>query len=320
MKITKSLRGLYPFLTFLVTLAVAALPVLGLVLSNPQPAVAQDAEAYGAWLNSVSDPVFTNVSADDSDVALLIVYTGTGGEGTVTVASNGDITLSVGAVGSSTVDTTVECDASIAASGSRSGIIDVSVAACDTLGEVVDAINSQTNNWRAVILDGLRSDSANDTLNALSETAATDPDGLPLYFDTSVAFLTSRALVPPSCRKMECYLDYSNGRQLTLKKNPFKGTFTTVYTWIETTTYGSGTSTVALRSVLEDNETTGGNETVTVMDSVAGGATTVAGTKTYTYGIRGFPDEKVILRVTNSAAASSVSMYGYGLYRRAAIR
>lgn len=262
------------------------------------------------------------VATDDTDVMFIIKYTGTSERGTVTVAANGDITLKHGVTSSEAVDTTVECDASIAATGSRSGIIDVSDAACDTVGEVMNIINSQTTNWVIVPLDALLTDSTNDTLNALAETSASVNDGLNLTWDTSVAFKHTLALLPAEARKIQFYVENPIGTRMQLKKNPYAGLRTIVGHINATSTYGSGTSALTVYQMVPNFVRTsiGGSGSSTAVNTtlyggIAGGATTV--NKIFialsdNYRIVGDDGAKVISRLENSAAMSAVTHYVSG--------
>lgn len=146
---------------------------------------------------------------------ILIRYVGSDpAGGTVTVdASTGDITLKTGYVGSSTADLTTECPV---ATG-LGGVIDVSDAACNTFGAVVDAINASAN-WRAVIQDGRRSDTSINTLYTLSETSASVPQGLALAGDGAVSLKSVIALTPVR-NDIRFYL---GGQDNRLNPNPFK--------------------------------------------------------------------------------------------------
>lgn len=122
-------------------------------------------------------PVVLNGSAvlvADQPVGIAVQYRGTQASATVTVAS-GEITFKHGAAGSEAADTTV----------GASGV--VADGTYTTLGAMVDAINASAN-WRAEIVDGLRSDSSTNVLLARSETtlAPVRTQVLPLYLDTSV--------------------------------------------------------------------------------------------------------------------------------------
>lgn len=184
---------------FFLTLAMAALPSLSL---------AQGPSAAALDRFYTGEGILTGWSAISTQPQVLVQYTGSNANGgTVTVAAGGDITFSQGAVGSSTVDATMECDGTIAATGSRNGIYDLSTpaAACDTLGEVVDLINSQGTNWLAVIVHGLRSDATDNVFITLAETAANSADGLGLLSDGTTLFKASRALIPAAALKLPFY-------------------------------------------------------------------------------------------------------------------
>src|SRR5262245_32723073 len=133
---------------------------LALLLSPVNPVLA---DVYSqAILNIINgEPVSQALTTDDTDVAFLIRHVGTAVSGTVQVSS-GDVLLKVGAQGSEAADTT------ITGCGGTAGTLDVDNTACDTLGELVDRINASAN-WKAVILDGLRTDvTAAATLVTLS--------------------------------------------------------------------------------------------------------------------------------------------------------
>jgi len=252
-------------------------------------------------------PISTAVSADDTDVALLIKYVGgTATSADVAVAANGDITLRVTAA----VDTAIGCPTA------GTGIIDVSDAACDTMGEVVDRINQQGTNWRAVLLDSMRADSSNDTILTIAATEATVTGGLALRIDTDVAFKNSRALVP--CRLIECYINPSGPLPRPgLHQNPWAGLQSLLYVMNSTSTYASGTSQMQIWSVRATNRGDAGAEVATQLYGVAAGATTVNKVLDFVgafgLGILGNRDEKMIVRVNNSAAMASVALYAYGV-------
>jgi len=195
-------------------------------------------------------------------------------------------------------------------------VIDVSDAACDTLGEVVDTINGycstctgRSSKWRAFIVDGLRADSSNDTLVTFAATAATAEAGLNLVTDTDVAFKDTTAL--SSCRNMTCMLTGRGGNvaSIGLKKNPAEGQKVLLWEASYTSTYGSGTSTIqVIKCDTVQNVGNPGSETCTTVYSAAGGATTVNATKSWT--TWGFPpdaDKRYLVRLNNSAAMATVT-------------
>lgn len=258
---------------------VATVPIVPSASAQGPALVAQE-----RFLNG--EGILRGVSAVSTEPKILVRYTGTFATGgTVTVSAGGDITFSQGPVGSSAVDATVECDAAITTSGSRSGIFDLSTphANCDTLGEVVDLINSQGTNWLAVIVHGLRSDSTDGVFITLSETAANSVDGLGLLDDGTISLFTTQAFLPTAATKMPFYVAGGCSTLRTcraLKENPFKGLTTVVYSMTAKNTSG-GTLTHNLYCVAKKNSilATGSSEVVTSY-AKASGATTVEDTWT----------------------------------------
>lgn len=303
-------------LTFL-GLAVVSLALLPLLAG---PAATSDAyvdlSIYGHMESIV--PVSGALGADDTDVALIVQHVGDDAvSGTVTVAANGDITFKTGASGSEAADDAFECPVS----GALGGVIDVSDSACDTIGEVVDTINGtctgcDSTEWRAVWLDAERTDSSNDSLLAMSETAATAVNGLNLVWDTdTVGFRSSIALTP--YRTMPAYLEgFGVSGQNRFQKNPFINQWAAFLVSNATSTYGTGSSNYRIKSCAVTLLSNGSNssETCTTLYSVAGGATTANKVFDFTpYGILGRKNEKLLVRLENSAAMASTAHYAYGL-------
>lgn len=303
--------------------------LIGLVLLiAPAPAHAQT--QFDFITNLYRDGLVASVTqvAVSTDTALLIRYVGTQMSGTVDVSAAGLITFKHGAIGAEVVDTSVECDASIAVTGSRNGIWDVSVAACNTITEGAGIINSQvtstaTHNWIIVPLDALGTDdlscSGNGCLVTVTGQSATSLDGYAAKWDTAVTFTSTIALLPASFRSMKAYVSGTQ-KPITLKvTNPFSGYRTVIGVAEATSTYGSGTSLYAISQVLPSYfSTTQYTEVIsTVRGSVTGGATTVA--KAYVSlsdNMRLFGNEgqKVVLRLTNSAALTAPLHNAYGIF------
>lgn len=297
------------YLAFLLV-ATVALPFI-----TPTPTVRAD--VYGALANFVlkGQPSGKAYVADDTNIAILVKYVGTSTSGKVAVAAGGDLTFTSGVEGSEAAESTFECPVS----GGLGGVIDVSDSACNTLGEVVDTINGSctgcsSTNWRAVIVDGLRSDSSNDTIVTISATAATAAGGLALNTDTDVAFTDTLALT--TCRDMTCgYITPRGNSAPALVENPWKGSRSVLWQSIYTSTYGSGTSTFQIFDVcnIKNKVGTNGSETSTQRYSTAGGATTVAATFDFsTFGFFGSNDCKLLIRLNNSAAAASIAASNFG--------
>jgi hypothetical protein len=288
---------------------ILATAFLALVLSAPAPPPvhAQSITPF-PWKSLL--PATAALTTDDTDVAFLIKHVGTSASGTAQVSS-GDLLLKVGAQGSEAADTTVT------GCGGTAGTLDVDNAACDTLGELVDKINASAN-WRAVILDGLRTDvTASATLVTMAATAATAEDGLGVKWDTSVNFEASAAINAP--RKIGPYLSPGGGgTSPPLVPNVFQGRQTIVYHVNATSTYASGTSTVKVISVTPKNGTVGSESNVTTVFTLAGGATAtnkviIDALNQSGVGVLCYPDAKCLVRIDNSAAASVVTLIAYGV-------
>jgi hypothetical protein len=294
----------------------AAVSALGPYRSTPGVVHAQEPQFFTPKI-AAGEPDGVAVTAISTDTALLVKYVGSGASGKVAVSAAGDLTFTEGTQGSEVANATFECPVS----GALGGIIDVSDTACDTLGEVCDVINgnnasggtaTSATNWRCVILDGLRSDSSDDRLTTIAATAATAEDGLALKWDGAVAFKTTYALGAP--RKIGAYFSTSTGGvNPGLVPNPFAGRQALLLLANETSTYGSGASAFEVVSVKVKNGTggAGGTETVGFTYSRAGGATTV--NASFNDDILGRKDEKLLVRINNTAAMSASTLYAYGL-------
>ena len=244
-------------------------------------------------------PVQIAKIADDTDVAIVVRYVGpaTAGVDTVAVAANGDLTF----IKDGAAYTGMECPVA----APLGGIIVVANAACDTLGEVVDAINSGPD-FKAFILDGLRTDTSNDTLLTIGATDATPAVGLALNFDSDVAKWSSTALV--ECRNFSCFA--SGGTTLPIT-NPYRGYISAIQFYNEKSTW-TGASDVFVYSVKPLNGAPT-SETVTAVYTIAGGASTVVKIENAsTFGSDGFfgyKDSKLIFRVANTTTGSAFVVY-----------
>lgn len=283
---------------------------IGLIALLVVPVQAQVADIFAAYTNGRAVSVAR--TADDTDPVIVIKYVGTL-NGTVEVSSAGDITLKTGAISSEVVDSTVKCP-----SGGSSGVIDVSDSACNTVGEVINAINASAN-WVAVPVASLLSDDINcggtGCLLLKSAASAAVNDGLPLYADTDVILTSTVALVPSEYLTIAPYLGGAPRASVTLRTNPFPfRTFLAASN--ATSTYGSGTSIWSVIEVRPKYNKSSSTETATVLyGNVAGGATTV--NKTFVSlsdnnRIISNDSTKLLVRVTNSAALASVTNYAFG--------
>jgi hypothetical protein len=286
-----------------------ALAVLSLMLPAPPATVHAQ---YRSTLDKIADgdPVSASVAADDTDVAILVKYVGPLATATVAVAvTTSDMTFQQAGV----ADTTLECPVS----GALGGIIDVSNAACNTLGEVVDIINGSPD-WRAWVIDGLRTDLADARLLTKSATDATLEDGLEIQWDTSTAFETKRALT--TARTARAYLAGRPQQNAVVTPNPFQGTRVVYWYGNATSTYATGGSNFRIYSVKVNNKTgtSRSTETVTtVLGPIAGGATTANKEFDFRHvGVYCERDAKCLVELDNSAAMSAVQLVAYGTQYR----
>ena len=280
------------------------------VLLALTPFVGLQAQDFALGLSRVytATPISVHAAADDTDIAILIQYIGTSASGTVTIEASGDLTLKSGALGSEAADTTLECPVS----GALGGVIDVSNAACDTMGEVMDIINADASDWRAVLIDARRSDSSNDTLLAAAEASANPTSGLKLYIDTSTAFSATRLLATRSMREdLRNYV--GPAPDYTLLRNPFANTRTTLFLWNGVSTYASGTSFMQL--LADEDPVNAAKSSVgsqSVLYQKASGADGVATELEYPYAFEFPVGSRPLVRIKNSAAASAVLLSAYG--------
>ena len=125
--------------------------------------------------------------SDDAPIALAIRYIGAEDSATVTVAS-GDITFKHGDLASEAVDATID------SGGDDDGVIDVSDANANTMGEVVDLINASAN-WEAKLVDDLRADASTAAkfLDVAETTLTPNTELMVIHSDTSATLEISKA-------------------------------------------------------------------------------------------------------------------------------
>lgn len=212
-----------------------------------------------------------------TDIGAFVKYIGSTASTTITtqspcaslaIAANGIMTFTQGTCGSEVATATFECPVS----GALGGIIDVTNAACDTVGEVADIINASAD-WRFIPYSMLRSDSSNDTFVTIAATQATGPGGLGLAVDNAVALFQTVVVAPPTFS----YADLSLGPQsAAFKRKAWGGTYGLLTAVSTLSTYASGTSLLKVMSVDRTFGAVGADVVTTSWPSVASGATTVA--------------------------------------------
>lgn len=296
-----------------------------LALATAGPTIAQD--IFNVSLANIvkAETAGFTLGADDTDVAILVRHIGSSSEasGLVAVAANGDLTFTAGAQGSETTVDDFECPVS----GALGGVIDVSDAACNTIEEVVDTINGTCStctkgNWLAVPVDALGSDSSNDSLLTISATSANSINGLALNWDTdTVGFNSTILMAPLEARVFPFYVAGAPDAP-KLNANPFNDHRSVLLQANATSTYASGTSTYQVWSVLPKfSALQDYSEVRTQLYAEPAGATTVnkifGGSNGFApYGVAGRKGEKLISRLSNSAAMASTAHRAYGLFYR----
>lgn len=269
--------------TILKRLAAIAVAVAFLI---PASASAQQPQVTYSDVTSLAGfATAVNGSAAAASCAIIKYRGTTVGKPTVAVAAGGDMTLSI----AGSADTTT---------GSASnGIFDLSTpaAAVDTMGELVNLINTQGSNWVAVLTGCLASDLTDNAIDTLASTDAAGPNGVTLYRDAVVAsassvFSSQVALLPEDAATNIRF--FTSGGPVgnttgstKVNANPFANYQTFVQNIREKIT---STGTIALFEVLAVRRTYDGNgkvsETVRTLWSETGAATTVEKAKDFNSG------------------------------------
>ena len=255
----------------------------------------------------------TSTTADDN-VALYVQYVGTATtKPTVQVASNGDIQFEQNGV----VDASVACP-----EGDDDGVIDVSDSACDTMIEVVNAINQGDSNWRAVLVSALGTDSSTDAFATLSETDTNLRIGAPIYYDTNFAGSapTVTALVKPVEGPPSDGSFFFNGPGGGLNVNPFRGgvSFLSAVSEKKTST-GTIAATVVYAVFREyrGSPSTGFDlyETIRTVWSQTGGATATQATLDFSnFPLVSAPGEAFIARIGSSTDITVQNLNAVGVF------
>ena len=204
---------------------------------------------------------------------LYIKYVGTAATNSVAQTLNTSIVFQE--AGAAPASGTLKCP-----TGGTLGTIDVTNAACDTLGEVVDVINSSvsaagTHDWQAVIGAALRSDTSQKLLN-LSATNAAGPAGVAIY--DSIATSAQPSDIPfwgPDSLGIQYWLAPGAKR---ITKNPFSETDTVLQYGHFNVTNAGTVGNISVYCVVEQYNAIGNSsETASVIYLEAGAATTVTG-------------------------------------------
>jgi hypothetical protein len=285
----------------------AALALLALAVA---PVYAQSGTPDGV-------PLGDYTAAVDTDPALLFWYVGDDTTAAVTVAigAGGDVTLSQGGA----VDTTIECPLS----GAYAGVLDVSDAACDTVGELVNVVNGTSGSeWRVMPLNALASDSTDDTLLTIGATEARG-DGYVALWDSSVQLTAQVGFFPGVLDVGNVKPDFfaPESARGNVRVNPFAGTRNVLKYAHENITSGGTVVNFVAHCVVPSGLSTSGSyaETVTVPYLEAGAATTVTGLiDEFNYAGGGLvcEDGKFVFRITTDTNLTAQTLFATGFSER----
>lgn len=233
--------------------------------------------------------------SDDLDIGLVVKYIGAQASGTVQVDASGNILFKHGALASEAADTTIQV-------GVTAGTITVSNAAGNTFGEILDVINASAN-WKAYLVDTLRTDNSDASTGSLLIMAATQaktPGGIALLKDTSKVLNMSIAI-----RGLRYANDSfaKNDASVVVAGDPLEaGKWSEVLRIMSNNTFGSGTSLIQIYTV---NRITG---VATKVYERAGAATTVEQdlnvSDNYGRGVASDPEDYALVRIIGSVACT----------------
>lgn len=185
------------------------------------------------------------------------------------------------------------------------GTIDVSDAAGNTLGEVVDAIKNSAN-WDCHLLAGIRADLSTNVVQTLAEvdmsTAAMKVSGVFLHSDSAVTFDMGFAIsgFAPSSAAAH-YDDESCVSYLTYAEL--------------NSTYASGTSVIQVYSASQTGESL-----IFQIDSAATTVNKVLGTNPDTPIIRSKVGERLVVRINSTAMSAATLLVNGKTIDRSGVR
>lgn len=277
--------------------AVLALAVA--VLLIPQPASAQQPQVFYTEVTSLAGTATAVNGSTSAASCAIIKYVGTTtGKPDVAVAAGGDMTLRIAAA----VDTTT--------GSAANGIWDLSTpaASVDTMGELVNLVNTTGSNWRMVLTGCLASDFTDNTIDTLAVTDAAIPGGVVLFHDAVVANATSTfaaqiALYPAdAATDIRFHLSGAPIGATTGSTKPIANPLARYQTFVQNVREKiTSTGTVGLFEILGVRRTYDGlgkvSEVVRTIWSETGAATTVEKAKDFNSGpILSAPGELIVVR------------------------
>lgn len=288
---------------------------LALALLLVTPVAAQQPQIFYSDVTSIAGVgTAVNGSALASSCAIIKYVGTTVGKPDVAVAAGGDMTLRIAAA----VDTTT--------GSAANGVWDLSTPAAtvDTMGELVNLVNTTGSNWRMVLTGCLASDFTDNTIDTLTVTDAAIPNGVVLFRDSVVVNATSTfaaqvALLPEDAATNMRF--FTSGGPIgnttgsnKINANPFNKYQPFVQNVREKIT---STGTIGLFEILAVKRTYDGlgkvSETVRSLWSETGAATTVEKAKDFNSGpIIGAPGEFIVVRQRTGTDLTVMSVSGTG--------
>lgn len=298
---------------FLTRKFAAIVAVLTVMLATV-PVFAQTPVVFFQNVDAVSGAA---VSTGDA-ACIRVKYRGTTtGKPTVEAAASGDLTFKI----AGSADTTTGCSAGTCPA---SGIFDLSTpnANIDTMGELVNLINTTGSNWVAVLDSCLASDLTDNAIITLSAVEAGNPGGASFFRDVTTVSATStfsgQVSLLPAGTDIRFFLSGGPIGNTTgstkVNPNPFANQQIFVQNIREKIT---STGTIALFEVLgvtRSYDSSGKvSETVRSLWSETGAATTVEKAKDFNSGpIVGAKGEMIIVRQRTATDLTAVNVNGNG--------
>lgn len=279
-----------------------------LVIAFVVPASAQDPLAAKYLLGDPATIQF-NHATQAGDAAILIRYNPlsaalTAPSGTVQVTTT-TLLFKVGAAGSEAADSTVTCP-----SGGTGGTIDLTNAACDTVGEVVDIINASAGDkWKAVNWAAFRTDGVNDKFVASAAASANTVLGRQVVWDTSKTLFFGGVLTP----QVTSIAPFINDQSNALRPEPdlFK-LYRAALVYANVTHTGTSPQ-FKIYSVAPKFSDSGSSETITQLYQ----SPLTSGTNATPIGLTGMPilarkGEKLLIRSISTGTATTPGLSTYG--------
>lgn len=280
-------------------LTLAAGLVLAATLATPA-----SAQTFFGGLKFVGPASGASSTADDV-IALYVKYVGSAaGKPTVEVNAVGDLVFTI----AGSADTTLGCP-------TATGTVDVSNAACNTFGEVINAINASGSNWRAVPGALLASESSDNTLALLAATDTGVRAGKPIYFDNAnvdiTADLVSVVIGPPSLAVDGSFWFAGNA----INPSPLGSLYTFLAAFSEKKTSGGTIGNTIVYGVKSIFKGATYSEVVRTVWSETGGATATENQTDFSaFPLVSQPGERLILRVSSSTSITAQSVVGSGAF------